>query len=116
MQHLLGGSGDDTLSGHAGDETIEGGGGNDIISGGAGNDRLFGDGGDDQLSGDGGDDYLDGVAGTASPSSLRPTQSSTRSQNCVMNFHASGAFQLVDCPGSFGSQPCGPSNTQYLVG
>ena len=64
VQHLLGGSGDDTLSGHAGDETIEGGGGNDIISGGDGNDRLFGDGGDDQLFGDGGDDYLDGVAGT----------------------------------------------------
>lgn len=63
VQHLLGGSGDDTLKGHTGDDTLEGGGGADTLSGGAGNDRLFGDDGDDQLFGDAGDDYLDGVAG-----------------------------------------------------
>jgi Ca2+-binding RTX toxin-like protein len=63
VQHLLGGSGDDTLKGHTGDDTVEGGDGADTLSGGAGNDRLFGDGGDDELFGDAGDDYLDGVAG-----------------------------------------------------
>ena len=36
----------------------------------------------------------------------------TDHQNCVMNFQASGAFQLMFCPGSFGSQPWGPLKTQ----
>lgn len=63
VQHLVGGSGSDTLTGHNGDETIEGGDGIDTLSGGIGNDRLFGDDGNDRIFGDAGDDYLDGVAG-----------------------------------------------------
>jgi hypothetical protein len=41
---------------------------------------------------------------------LEPTQprrllNRRGTQNCVMNFQASGAFQLIDSPGSTGSQP-----------
>lgn len=44
--------------------------------------------------------------------------SSPPDQNCVMNFHTSGGFQLVDCPGSLGdgSWRLLPWNAQKRVG
>ncbi len=63
MAILIGGGGDDNLSGSDLSDTINGGGGNDIISGGAGNDTISGDTGDDTLSAGAGDDVVLGGAG-----------------------------------------------------
>jgi uncharacterized delta-60 repeat protein len=59
IEHILGGSGNDTRAGNNQANYIRGGAGNDTIHCGGGNDALFGDAGSDQLYGDAGDDYLD---------------------------------------------------------
>jgi Ca2+-binding RTX toxin-like protein len=70
--HVLGGAGNDTLTGNSGDDVLEGGtgndnltgnAGNDVLDGGTGNDYLYGEAGDDHLLGGAGDDYLSGGAG-----------------------------------------------------
>jgi len=61
---LVGGNGNDKLSGRKGDDTILGGGGKDKLSGGKGDDVLEGGSGNDKLSGGKGDDVLDGGAGS----------------------------------------------------
>lgn len=63
VTHLIGGEGDDTITGSASDDMLEGGDGSDTIHGGAGADQIFGDADDDFLYGDAGDDYVDGGAG-----------------------------------------------------
>ena len=72
IQHIIGGSGDDNLTGdlnvnqikgQAGDDTINGGGGNDTLLGGDDNDTLNGGEGDDTLNGNAGQDQLFGDAG-----------------------------------------------------
>ncbi|NOY97926.1 MAG: calcium-binding protein, partial [Chloroflexi bacterium] len=81
IQHIIGGSGDDVLTGDAADnqisglagadtinggagvDTLLGGDGNDVLHGGDGNDTLSGNAGADQLFGDAGDDLLDGNQG-----------------------------------------------------
>lgn len=63
IQHVIGGAGDDTITGSQADDELEGGPGIDTIHGGLGNDALYGDAGDDFLFGDAGDDNLDGGAG-----------------------------------------------------
>ena len=68
---ILGGSGNDTLTGTAGDDVIDGNNNpvnpnaadSDTLNGGAGNDMLFGRGGDDVLNGGIGNDTLDGGDG-----------------------------------------------------
>ena len=69
---LVGGAGNDTLSGadsddlligNAGDDLMGGGGGNDTLLGGAGRDTLDGGSGDDTIDGQGGADSLSGGAG-----------------------------------------------------
>jgi Ca2+-binding RTX toxin-like protein len=69
---LLGGPGNDviaglgspdTLIGEAGDDTLNGGEGDDSLHGYAGNDSLNGEAGNDTLRGDGGNDSLRGGAG-----------------------------------------------------
>jgi uncharacterized protein YukE len=69
---LLGGSGDDRISGSGGDErilglwgrdTLDGGAGADRLDGGADADYLDGQGGDDRLAGGSGDDTLYGLQG-----------------------------------------------------
>ncbi|MDQ7249752.1 Ig-like domain-containing protein [Dongia sedimenti] len=62
-QHLVGGSGADTLTGGAGDDLLEGGYGNDVLNGKAGNDVLDGGYGNDSLAGGSGDDNLKGGYG-----------------------------------------------------
>ncbi|MCY0093293.1 hypothetical protein OEG82_04515 [Hoeflea sp. J2-29] len=62
--NILGGSGDDQLTGTAGRDTISGNAGNDVLSGGAGDDELFGGSDDDTLTGGSGKNLLDGGAGT----------------------------------------------------
>jgi Ca2+-binding RTX toxin-like protein len=57
---LTGGPGDDALSGVGGVDTLTGSSGDDVLVGGDGNDRLFGLTGLDGLDGGGGQDSLDG--------------------------------------------------------
>ena len=66
---LMGGDGEDTLSGSAGHDTLDGGDADDLLSGGSGADALYGGDGSDDLSGGSeadilsggdGDDQLDG--------------------------------------------------------
>jgi Ca2+-binding RTX toxin-like protein len=61
--HLLGGDGDDTLTGSANDDVLEGGAGNDTLLGRQGNDRLLGGAGNDILNGGTGSDEIVGDKG-----------------------------------------------------
>jgi Ca2+-binding RTX toxin-like protein len=63
ITHVIGGDGNDTITGAGGDDMLEGGAGNDTIHGGLGADQVFGDAGVDTIFGDEGDDYMDGGAG-----------------------------------------------------
>jgi Ca2+-binding RTX toxin-like protein len=58
VERMVGGFGDDTITGTAGNDVIVGGPGDDILSGGAGDDTLIGGAGDDTLNGG-----LSGAAG-----------------------------------------------------
>ena len=60
---INGSQGNDTLTGEAGDDFLRGGKGNDSISGGVGNDIINGNLGDDILNGDAGNDFLRGGKG-----------------------------------------------------
>jgi Ca2+-binding RTX toxin-like protein len=62
IENLMGGDGDDTLTGDYRANTLSGGGGNDMITGGPGNDTLNGGEGGDTLNGGLGDDTLNGGA------------------------------------------------------
>ena len=59
---VIGGHGDDRISGAGEADTFVGGPGNDRLDGGGGNDSLAGDAGDDELIGGDGDDALRGGA------------------------------------------------------
>ncbi len=60
---LNGLSGDDTLNGKGGNDSLNGGSGNDTLLGGFGKDILLGGGGQDKLTGGGGNDSLIGASG-----------------------------------------------------
>jgi Ca2+-binding RTX toxin-like protein len=60
---ITGGSGDDQLQGGDGDDTVQGGQGNDVLDGGIGNDTLGGASGNDSIDGGVGDDKLYGADG-----------------------------------------------------
>jgi Ca2+-binding RTX toxin-like protein len=60
---LTGGAGNDTLSGGQGQDGLHGGDGNDTLEGGKGRDGLAGDAGDDAISGGAGNDAIDGGDG-----------------------------------------------------
>jgi len=57
---VIGGTGNDMLTGGAGDDLIRGGRGGDTVAGGAGDDKLRGDRGDDEIAGGDGDDRIFG--------------------------------------------------------
>jgi Ca2+-binding RTX toxin-like protein len=59
IENVIGGNGDDTLTGDAGANILYGSGGNDTINGGAGDDVLSGGAGDDIINGGEGFDTLD---------------------------------------------------------
>ena len=63
IEGILGGTGDDRLTGNNADNVISGTGGNDILNGGAGNDSLNGNSDDDRLDGGSGNDRLNGGGG-----------------------------------------------------
>ncbi|MBW3668063.1 MAG: fibronectin type III domain-containing protein [Actinobacteria bacterium] len=64
VEHVVGGSGNDTIVGSLLNNTLDGGAGNDTISGGLGNDSLLGGDGADVLRPEGGVDGVDGGGGT----------------------------------------------------
>ncbi|NEX12093.1 MAG: hypothetical protein C1942_05240 [Prosthecochloris sp.] len=61
--YIVGGLGNDSLTGGTGDDDIMASFGNDTLHGGDGNDELDGSGGDDHLYGEGGNDEIDGGTG-----------------------------------------------------
>ncbi len=61
--YLIGGFGDDTISGNGGNDTVLAGAGNDIVFGGIGNDVLYGGDGNDFVDGGEGNDWISGDAG-----------------------------------------------------
>jgi Ca2+-binding RTX toxin-like protein len=64
IEHIIGSSGDDILTGRNGvDDILDGGAGNDILSGLSGNDTLIGGNGNDLLNGGAGADTLQGGSG-----------------------------------------------------
>ena len=63
IEGILGGNGNDRLTGNNKDNQIEGHNGNDIVYGGAGNDDVNGGFGDDTLTGGAGNDDLNGSFG-----------------------------------------------------
>jgi len=60
IENVIGGSGNDTITGNATANLLEGGIGNDAIAGVAGDDTLIGGAGDDRLTGGAGNDLLQG--------------------------------------------------------
>ncbi|MFN0053885.1 MAG: S8 family serine peptidase, partial [Planctomycetales bacterium] len=80
LDNLIGGSGNDTLSGNAlaniltggsGNDTLRGLGGNDTLTGGLGNDSLFGGAGNDsQVGGAGDDTYAFSISGALGSDTL----------------------------------------------
>jgi len=63
IENIIGGSGNDTITGGSGANTIAGGLGNDTIDGGAGADTIKGEAGDDTIDGGAGVDVSIGGAG-----------------------------------------------------
>jgi Ca2+-binding RTX toxin-like protein len=61
--NLVGGDGDDVLTGSASDDVLDGGAGNDTLDGRGGNDQLFGGPGNDVLIGGRGNDVIAGGDG-----------------------------------------------------
>jgi Ca2+-binding RTX toxin-like protein len=74
IEDVIGGSGNDTLTGDAQANRLDGGIGNDLSSGGDGNDTLIGGDGDDSLAGGGGNDSLFGGNGKDSANFSKATQ------------------------------------------
>ncbi|WP_116654487.1 M10 family metallopeptidase C-terminal domain-containing protein [Pelagibacterium sediminicola] len=64
IENVIGGSGNDTISGKSGANRLEGGAGNDTLSGAGGADILIGGTGDDRLDGGAGRDILTGGTGS----------------------------------------------------
>ena len=62
-ENLIGGVGNDTITGNDLNNTIDGNAGNDVIHGGAGDDHLIGNEGNDVLYGDAGNNFLEGDNG-----------------------------------------------------
>jgi Ca2+-binding RTX toxin-like protein len=60
---IVGGDGDDHISGSGANDTIDGGAGNDVITGFGGDDSIDGGDGNDVLLGGGGNDTIEGGAG-----------------------------------------------------
>ena len=86
FRHVIGSSGNDTLTGDVydntldgseGDDRIDGGQGNDTLNGGSGVDTLLGGAGDDSLSGGTGNDTLIGGAGADVLDGGQATQGTT---------------------------------------
>lgn len=60
---MSGGAGNDSLQGNGGADTIDGGAGNDVLTGGSGNDSILGGDGNDTIDSGAGNDVIQGGAG-----------------------------------------------------
>ncbi|MBW6438249.1 hypothetical protein KZ829_31435 [Actinoplanes hulinensis] len=87
---ILGNGGDDLIEDYAGVNRLDGGAGDDVIRGGRGNEVLFGGPGADQLFGDAGDDHLDG----AQDGTVDSLDGGPGTDDCVLN---SDPDTLVNC-------------------
>ena len=94
VENVLGGSGNDSITGSpsvneldggTGNDTLTGGSGDDLIDGGTGNDRIIGGIGNDTLDGESGIDQVDGGAGT-NTCFWEPRE--TRANSCVYDLVA----------------------------
>ncbi|MDB5323016.1 MAG: choice-of-anchor domain, partial [Phycisphaerales bacterium] len=63
IERIVGGSGNDFITGSDADNSLDGRAGNDTIFGGLGNDSIDGSGGNDSLAGESGNDVLTGGSG-----------------------------------------------------
>lgn len=81
IENIVGGSGNDNITGSAIANTISGGPGNDSLNGGSGNDFLFGDNDDDSLNGQTGQDTYHGGDGL---NSCYVEQSEVRDFTCSL--------------------------------
>lgn len=83
IENLIGGAGNDTLTGDDGANILYGNAGNDTLNGGGGNDRLFGGAGNDALNGGDGSDIADytGEAGAVIASLTSGTATGATSGN-----------------------------------
>jgi Ca2+-binding RTX toxin-like protein len=93
---LLGGQGNDSITGSAGDDIIIGNSGNDIIKGGGGDDIIYGGGGNDIIDGGDGNDTIYGGAGndiiTGGAGADRFVLTETASSDTILDFSsAAGA-------------------------
>ncbi len=90
---LIGGTGNDTLSGLAGDDQLEGGAGNDTLNGGLGNDTLIGGTGNDTYVLDSAGDTLSEAANSGTDTVQTSLASYTLGANLEnLTFTGAGSF------------------------
>jgi uncharacterized delta-60 repeat protein len=101
VENLVGGPGDDVLTGSAADNRIEGGGGSDVLNGLAGDDTLLGGEGDDSLNDTQGTNTLDGGPGQDTINGVQeaPTSPTLQAEDARMQ----GARVLSTQPGYTGT-------------
>ncbi|MFC3175501.1 choice-of-anchor L domain-containing protein [Novosphingobium bradum] len=91
IENLVGGAGNDALTGNGGANRLEGGLGNDSLDGAAGNDALLGGAGDDRLTGGAGADLLWGGAGADRFVFKAAADSTSAARDTIQDFsHAEG--------------------------
>jgi trimeric autotransporter adhesin len=102
VQNVVGGAGNDTITGNGGNNTLAGGLGDDILIGAAGDDTLVGGIGADTLNGQSGHDTLTGGVGADTfkfdASSLIPEQPGATVQDHILDYNQgnTGTFSLAE--------------------
>ena len=89
FETLIGGAGNDSLTGNSGANVLDGGRGNDFLAGGLGNDTLYGGRGSDRLVADGGTDIFYGHKSLSNEQTFEPDVfevKTTASAVTVMDF------------------------------
>ena len=102
---IVAGAGDDLVVGFSGVDWIDGGAGNDRLDGGYGNDRIFGGDGDDVLTGGPGSDRMFGGLGN---DTFRNNETDTERK-------ASGSRDLLDGGGGIDTAENDPGDRRRLI-
>jgi len=105
IENVIGGTGDDTLTGDGGANALEGGDGVDTVTGGAGDDTIDGGAGIDTLIGGAGDDTLTGGQG-----------GDNTSDNNIADYGAATAAITVSLSASSSVTGDGSVGTDTLIG
>jgi Ca2+-binding RTX toxin-like protein/uncharacterized protein YkwD len=123
FENIIGGNGNDKLTGNGTDNKIEGGNGNDILSGMAGNDVLEGGSGNDVLDGGAGDDTLNGGADSDTATYAAAASAVTvnlTAQGAPQNTGGGGKDTLIDIENVTGSAKndtiTGDTNSNVIEG